>query len=87
MPVNVDKPAWMEKAACIGADLAAFFPEPGDSQLVIKAAKRVCAGCSVRDLCLDYALQYDGMPGIWGGKTQRERRRLFADRLRATPKK
>jgi len=85
--VNIYKPEWMERAACAGDDINLWFPEPGDSSAVIKAAKRICAGCPVRIQCLDYALQYDGMPGIWGGKTQRERRKLFAERLRATPKK
>ena len=87
MPVNIYKPDWMERAACAGDNPNLFFPEPGDSSAVIKAAKRVCALCPVRVECLEYALQYDGMPGIWGGKTQRERRKLFAERLRTTPKK
>ena len=87
MSVNIYKPDWMERGACVGGDINRFFPEPGDSQNVISAAKRICAVCPVKVECLEYALEYDGMPGIWGGKTQRERKRIFSERLRVTPKK
>lgn len=87
MSVNVLKPEWMERASCHAYPVELFFPEAGDSSAVVRAAKRVCSLCPVRNECLEYALEYDGMPGIWGGKTQRERRKLFAERLRTTPKK
>ena len=54
-------------------DPEAFFPEKGGST---REAKRICLGCEVRDACLDYALAHDERFGIWGGLSERERRRL-----------
>ncbi len=51
----------------------AFFPEKGGST---REAKRICLGCEVRDECLEYALANDERFGIWGGLSERERRRL-----------
>ena len=50
-----------------------FFPEKGGST---REAKRICLGCEVRDRCLEYALAHDERFGIWGGLSERERRRL-----------
>jgi len=54
-------------------DPEAFFPEKGGST---REAKKVCLSCSVRDDCLEYALGHDERFGIWGGLSERERRRL-----------
>ena len=51
----------------------AFFPEKGGST---REAKRVCRSCEVRAECLEYALEHDERFGIWGGLSERERRRL-----------
>ena len=51
----------------------AFFPEKGGST---REAKRVCLSCDVRGECLEYALANDERFGIWGGLSERERRRL-----------
>lgn len=64
---------WQEKALCAQTDPEAFFPEKGGST---REAKRICQGCEVRDLCLEYALANDERFGIWGGLSERERRRL-----------
>jgi WhiB family redox-sensing transcriptional regulator len=64
---------WQEKALCAQTDPEAFFPEKGGST---REAKRICQGCEVRDACLDYALAHDERFGIWGGLSERERRRL-----------
>jgi WhiB family transcriptional regulator, redox-sensing transcriptional regulator len=64
---------WQEKALCAQTDPEAFFPEKGGST---REAKRICLGCEVRDACLDYALANDERFGIWGGLSERERRRL-----------
>ena len=45
-------------------------------EAVIREAKRICLGCEVKDACLDYALAHDERFGIWGGLSERERRRL-----------
>jgi hypothetical protein len=58
---------------CAETDPEAFFPEKGGS---VRAAKRVCRSCDVRRQCLEYALENDERFGIWGGLSERERRRI-----------
>ena len=65
--------AWQERALCAQTDPEAFFPEKGGST---REAKRVCATCEVREECLEYALANDERFGIWGGLSERERRKL-----------
>lgn len=65
--------SWMVDAACVGVDPDLFFPEPGAS---VQEAKAVCAGCPVREECLDYAMSHHENWGIWGGVTARERARM-----------
>ncbi len=69
--------AWRLDALCAETDPEAFFPEKGGST---REAKRVCAGCPVRLQCLEYALDNDERFGIWGGLSERERRRLRLQR-------
>lgn len=64
---------WQERALCAQTDPEAFFPEKGGST---REAKLVCMRCDVRGECLDYALQHDERFGIWGGLSERERRKL-----------
>ncbi len=64
---------WQERALCAETDPEAFFPEKGGST---REAKRICTGCEVRAQCLEYALAHDERFGIWGGLSERERRRL-----------
>jgi WhiB family transcriptional regulator, redox-sensing transcriptional regulator len=66
-------PEWQERALCAQTDPEAFFPEKGGST---REAKKICLSCDVRDRCLEYALQHDERFGIWGGLSERERRRL-----------
>jgi WhiB family redox-sensing transcriptional regulator len=68
-----DDDQWQERALCAQTDPEAFFPEKGGST---REAKRICLGCEVRDRCLEYALAHDERFGIWGGLSERERRRL-----------
>jgi WhiB family redox-sensing transcriptional regulator len=67
------EPAWQDRALCAQTDPEAFFPEKGGST---REAKRVCRSCEVRAECLEYALAHDERFGIWGGLSERERRRL-----------
>ena len=69
----VEEPDWQERALCAQTDPEAFFPEKGGST---REAKRICSGCEVRAECLEYALAHDERFGIWGGLSERERRRL-----------
>jgi WhiB family transcriptional regulator, redox-sensing transcriptional regulator len=64
---------WQQQALCAQTDPEAFFPEKGGST---REAKRICVGCEVKADCLEYALGQDERFGIWGGLSERERRRL-----------
>ena len=68
---------WQDRALCAETDPEAFFPEKGGST---RDAKRICAACEVKQECLEYALANDERFGIWGGLSERERRRLKAGR-------
>jgi len=65
--------AWQTDALCAQTDPEAFFPEKGGST---RDAKKICTSCEVRAQCLEYALQNDERFGIWGGLSERERRKL-----------
>jgi len=65
--------SWQDRALCAQTDPEAFFPEKGGST---REAKKVCTSCDVRSECLDYALAHDERFGIWGGLSERERRKL-----------
>lgn len=71
--------SWLEDAACRGVDPALFFPERGAST---REAKAICAECPVREQCRDYALDTNQKHGIWGGLSERERRRIRSKRFR-----
>ena len=68
-----DALAWQSDSLCAQTDPEAFFPEKGGST---RDAKKICASCEVRTRCLEYALQNDERFGIWGGLSERERRKL-----------
>ncbi len=64
---------WQERALCAQTDPEIFYPEKGQST---REAKRVCAACEVRPQCLDYALTIGDRYGVFGGLSERERRRM-----------
>src|SRR5215212_5848880 len=74
---SVSDETWRLDALCAETDPEAFFPEQGGST---REAKRVCSGCAVRMECLEAALANDERFGIWGGLSERERRRLRLQR-------
>lgn len=65
--------AWQSDSLCAQTDPEAFFPEKGGST---RDAKKICSSCEVRMHCLEYALENDERFGIWGGLSERERRKL-----------
>jgi WhiB family redox-sensing transcriptional regulator len=71
---------WRELGACRGLDPAIFYPDD-DEQAV--PAKEVCASCGVRVACLEHALASREKQGVWGGATERERRRIIRQRRRS----
>lgn len=73
---------WMRQGACVGVDPDLFFPERGRST---EPAKQVCRGCPVQSHCLDHAMTENEHFGIWGGLSERERRRLRSQRRRGVP--
>ncbi|MES2092864.1 MAG: WhiB family transcriptional regulator [Actinomycetota bacterium] len=64
---------WQTDSLCAQTDPEAFFPEKGGST---RDAKKICTSCEVRTQCLEYALANDERFGIWGGLSERERRKL-----------
>jgi WhiB family redox-sensing transcriptional regulator len=73
LPIEEEDLSWKDRGLCAQTDPEAFFPEKGGST---REAKRVCTDCTVRIECLNYALDKDERFGIWGGLSERERRRL-----------
>ncbi|MGH3803830.1 MAG: WhiB family transcriptional regulator [Pseudonocardiaceae bacterium] len=71
--IDGEFPEWQDNALCAQTDPEAFFPEKGGST---REAKRICVNCEVRTECLEYALAHDERFGIWGGLSERERRKL-----------
>lgn len=71
--------SWRTKAACHGLDPQAFYPETDEEA---ETAKQVCAVCPVQSACLEYALTRREKEGVWGGCTERERRRIIRQRRR-----
>lgn len=69
----IEQLPWFTEAKCLNADPDVFFPEKGGST---REAKRICGECPVRAECLEYALESDERFGIWGGMSERERRKL-----------
>lgn len=73
------EPKWRSRAACTGIDSDIFYPASED-EADAEAAKAVCAVCPVRVVCLEHALGVREKDGIWGGATERERRRMLRQR-------
>ena len=72
---------WRERGRCKGADPSVFYPEADDDPA--EAAKAICASCIVRHACLEYAITMRERLGVWGGATERERRRMIRQRRKA----
>ena len=64
---------WMRRANCLGCNPVRFFPTVGEAAA---EAKAVCAGCTVRVECFEYAAANNERFGVWGGTTEKERRLL-----------
>ncbi len=72
---------WMVHGKCRGADPSAFFPSDGTG---VERAQRVCDSCPVKVECLEYALEHRIEHGVWGGASERERRRILRRRRQLT---
>lgn len=79
--VTITDISWRQKGACQGLDPAVFFPDEGD-EVSAEVAIAVCGTCDVRIACLEHALASREKEGVWGGTTERERRRIIRQRRR-----
>ncbi|HUY64288.1 MAG TPA: WhiB family transcriptional regulator [Acidimicrobiales bacterium] len=70
----------MERGRCRDMDPAVFFPNDG---IGVQEARRICAECPVQAACLEYALDNRVDHGVWGGTSERERRRILRTRRMA----
>ena len=71
---------WNDQAACRGLDPEIFYPV---SEEEAETAKSVCAQCAVQPACLEHALGSRERDGVWGGATEKERRRIIRQRRRS----
>ena len=72
---------WVTRRRCADIDPSVFFPNDGAGVIV---AQKVCVECPVKDLCREYALANNIIHGVWGGTSERQRRRILRDRRRAS---
>lgn len=83
--------SWMPKAACHDINRDVFFVAPMSANSTARTAEsserkqravaeRYCAGCPVAEECLEYALATKSQDGVWGGKTERERKTILRER-------
>ena len=69
--------SWMARGNCRDEAPARFFPSDG---VGVDHARRICATCPVQEPCLEYALEQRIDHGVWGGASERERRRILKRR-------
>lgn len=74
--LNYQEP-WMQEAICAQVDPEMFYPEQGGSAA---EAKRICQGCPVRQVCLEFALRNGERFGVFGGVSERDRRKMLKER-------
>ncbi len=81
---NLDMPRFSAPALCAETDPEVFFPEKGNNP---HAAKRVCSHCPVLAECREWALERHVPYGVWGGLSERDRRKIIRDRGHKAPRK
>ncbi len=77
------EPNWMAKGLCANQPPETFFPSDG---VGVEVAKRICAKCPVVEGCLEYALTNRIDHGVWGGASERQRRRILKARRKEAEK-
>lgn len=73
VPFDDSPTAWMAEGNCRNYPPAMFFPSDG---VGVDRARAICKGCPVTGTCLEYALAENIEHGVWGGCSERERRRI-----------
>ncbi len=77
VPFDDSPTAWMARGNCRNYPPATFFPSDG---VGVDRARAICKGCPVVTECLEYALAERVEHGVWGGCSERERRRILKRR-------
>jgi WhiB family redox-sensing transcriptional regulator len=77
LPFDDSPTAWMADGNCRNYPPAVFFPSDG---VGVDRARKICNGCPVLGTCLEYALTERIEHGVWGGCSERERRRILKRR-------
>lgn len=80
---------WQQHGLCRTRDSGVFFPplafEPkAEREAREEKAKAICAGCPVSVECLDWALETEEPFGVWGGRSELERKHILAGKLKAS---
>ena len=68
---------WMARGKCRDMPPSTFFPSDG---VGVDLARQICQECTVRSQCLEFALEHRIDHGVWGGASERERRRIARSR-------
>ncbi|MCP5026575.1 MAG: WhiB family transcriptional regulator [Actinomycetia bacterium] len=71
----------MNEGHCANKPPELFFPSDG---VGVEVAKKVCEACPMQARCLDYALDNRIDHGVWGGTSERQRRRILRSRRLAS---
>lgn len=71
---------WMPRGLCASLPPSTFFPSDGAG---VEEARKICTGCPVKEKCLEHALEQRIDHGVWGGCSERERRRILKRRRAA----
>jgi WhiB family redox-sensing transcriptional regulator len=71
---------WRQYARCLGVDPELFYPTSDEAA---EDAKAICRVCPVREPCLEHAITAREKQGVWGGLTERERRRMIRQRRKS----
>ena len=69
--------SWMARGNCADQPPSTFFPSDG---VGVDKARKICAACPVKNECLEHALEHRIEHGVWGGCSERERRRILKRR-------
>lgn len=81
MNLGTTNQSWRQQGRCRGVDPEVFYPVSDEDEAL--EAKAICETCPVRQPCLEYSLAAREKHGVWGGRTERERRRLIRQRRKS----
>ena len=69
-------PRFKNRPACEGTDTNLWFSNQSNDYPEKELLTRICNGCPARQECLEYALRYSELHGIWAGLDPTERSKL-----------